>query len=49
MEPKVIKIAGIVLSVAGVAVNLAAEALADKKLDLKINEKVAEAFENLNK
>ena len=49
MNPKAIKIAGVVLSVAGVAVNIAAEAIADKKLDLKIEEKVAQAIENLNK
>lgn len=44
MNQKVMKIAGIALSVVGAGVSLAMNALDDKKLDAKVAEKVAEAL-----
>ena len=44
MNQKVMKIAGIALSVVGAGVSLAMNVLDDKKLDAKVAEKVAEAL-----
>ena len=41
---KVLKIAGILLSVAGAGINFAADAVKEKELDLKIAEKVSQTL-----
>lgn len=44
MNQRIIKIGGTVLTLAGVAVSLGSSWLEDKKLDIKVAEKVAEAL-----
>ena len=43
-KDKLIKIGGIVLTLAGAGISLATSMLEDKKLDAKVTEKVAEAL-----
>ena len=43
-KDKLIKIGGIVLTLAGAGISLATSILEDKKLDAKVAEKVAEAL-----
>lgn len=44
MNSKVMKIAGIALTIVGAGVSLATNVLEEKKLDAKVTEKVAEAL-----
>ena len=44
MNQKVMKIAGIALTIVGAGVSLATNVLEEKKLDAKVAEKVAEAL-----
>ena len=44
-KDKLIKIGGIVLTLAGAGISLATSKLEDKKVDAKVAEKVAEALE----
>ena len=43
-EDKLMKIGGIVLTLAGAGISVATSILEDKKLDAKVTEKVAEAL-----
>ena len=43
-KDKLIKIGGVILTLAGAGVSLATSMLEDKKLDAKVTEKVAEAL-----
>ena len=49
MDPKVIKIASAVLSVASAGVTLAVSFVDDKKLKMEVAEEVAKALKNINK
>ena len=43
-KDKLIKIGGVILTIAGAGISLATSMLQDKKLDAKVTEKVAEAL-----
>lgn len=43
-KDKLIKIGGVILTLAGAGISLATNMLEDKKLDAKVTEKVAEAL-----
>ena len=43
-KDKLIKIGGVILTLAGAGISLATSMLEDKKLDAKVTEKVAEAL-----
>ncbi len=43
-KDKLIKIGGVILTIAGAGISLATSMLEDKKLDAKVTEKVAEAL-----
>ena len=45
-KDKLIKIGGVILTIAGAGISLATSMLEDKKLDAKVTEKVAEALSN---
>lgn len=47
MDGKALKIIGLALSVIGAGVGIAVSIIDEKKLDLKVSEKVSEALENL--
>lgn len=49
MDSKKLKVVGMLVGIAGFGLNMLADSIADKKLDLKIAEEVAKAIENLNK
>lgn len=49
MNPKVIKIGGMIVSVAGAAVSLLSDMINDKKMEAKVQEVVAEALKNVSK
>lgn len=46
MTPKLIKVIGITATVIGMAASLVGELITDKKMDLRIAEKVSEALNN---
>ena len=43
-KDKLIKLGGVILTIAGAGISLATSMLEDKKLDAKVTEKVAEAL-----
>lgn len=49
MTEKVLKIAGLGLTLAGAAVSAASNFVDDKKLDIKVAEQVKKALEQVNK
>ena len=49
MDSKKLKVAGMIVGIAGFGLNMLADSIAEKKQNLKIVEEVAKAVENLNK